>query len=178
VEKGLLSEDSPLREVLYPYRANTKCTEDLNYFYEKILVEREVLSRVDLPGTVLRLPKVYGPGRNQNLETVYSYKNRPNWRWTHGYVENVAAAITLAALHPAARGRVYNVGEMYTPTVQERLEAMPPSTIQPFETGSYNFDQNIAYDTTRIRTELGFEETVSFAEGLRSTFAQGSTPTF
>ena len=31
------------------------------------------------------------------------------------------AAIVLAALHPAAAGRIYNVGEEYTPTIAERL---------------------------------------------------------
>jgi uncharacterized protein YbjT (DUF2867 family) len=30
------------------------------------------------------------------------------WRWSRGYVENVAAAIALAATHPAAGGRTYN----------------------------------------------------------------------
>jgi nucleoside-diphosphate-sugar epimerase len=81
----------------------------LNYFYEKILVERHVLEQAQLPGTVLRLPKVYGPGGNANLATIYGYRDRLGWRWTHGYVENVAAAIALAALHPAAANRVYNL---------------------------------------------------------------------
>ena len=62
VEEGLLTEDSPLRNTFYPYRAQAKSPDELNYFYEKILVERQVLEQVRLPGTVLRLPKVYGPG--------------------------------------------------------------------------------------------------------------------
>jgi hypothetical protein len=41
----------------------------------------------------------------------------------------VAAAIALAALDPAATGRVYNVGEGDTPTVAERLAELPLSTI-------------------------------------------------
>jgi uncharacterized protein YbjT (DUF2867 family) len=36
------------------------------------------------------------------------------WRWTPGYVENVAAAIALAVDDERAAGRVYNVAE---PTV-------------------------------------------------------------
>jgi len=169
VEEGLLTEDSPLRTVLFPYRRQTTSAADLNYFYEKILVEQIVLGHTQLRGTVLRLPKVYGPEGNANLDTVYGYGDQPQWRWTHGYVENVAAAIVLAALHPAAANRIYNVGEAYTPTVSERLQQLPARKPAPAPAGNYNFRQNIAYDTSRIRTELGYQEPVSYREGLKRT---------
>ena len=168
IEEGLLTEDSPLRSALFPYRAEAKSESDLSYFYEKILVEREVLAQPALPATVLRLPKVYGPGGNADLATVYRNRNYPPWRWTHGYVENVAAAIVLAALHPAASGRVYNLGEAYTPTIAERLKSLPASSV-PSVDDNYDFRQNIAYDTTRIRRELGYEEPVNDDEALRRT---------
>ncbi len=91
--------------------------------YDKIAVERVVLANADLPGTVLRLPMVYGPGDSQHRLFEYLKRmddNRPtipvdeglaSWRWTRGYVENVAAAVALAATNPRATGRVYNVGE-------------------------------------------------------------------
>src|SRR5260370_32780308 len=116
LEEGLLTEDSPLRSVLYPYRAKAQTTSELAYYYEKILMERVALGDSDLPATVLRLPKVYGPGNNADLATVYQARHYPQWRWTHGYVENVAQAIVLAALHPASAGRISNVGEETTPT--------------------------------------------------------------
>lgn len=60
-----LTEDSPLREKLYPYRAATpRRADDPRQFmddYDKILVERTVMRDANLPGTVLRLPMVYGP---------------------------------------------------------------------------------------------------------------------
>ena len=59
IEEGLLHENSPLRSVLYPYRRQAKSTEDWAYDYEKILMERKILGDRDLPGVVLRLPKVY-----------------------------------------------------------------------------------------------------------------------
>lgn len=109
-----LKEDAPLREKLYPYG-----TEE----YEKILVERVVMGGLELPGTVLRLPAVYGPGDYQHR--LFPYLKRmdegragillgegmASWRWTHGYVEDVAAAITLAVVDERAAGRIYNVGE-------------------------------------------------------------------
>lgn len=169
VELGQLTEDSPLRTALYPYRKKALSPEDWVYHYEKILVERAVLSDRTLPGTVLRLPKVYGPGSNADLATVYQFRRHPQWRWTHGYVENVAAAIVLAALHPAAAGRIYNVGEERTPTVGERLAALPPSEVTEDRSNSSNFQQDIAYDTSRIRRELGYREPVLYEEGLART---------
>jgi len=168
-EQGLLHEECPLRSVLYPYRKQAASPDDWTYHYEKILVEREVLGDTSLPATVLRLPKVYGPGGNADLATVHSMRSHPRWRWTHGYVENVAAGIVLAATHPAAIGRVYNVGEEQTPTVAERLAGLPPSNVATDESSAYDFAQDIAYDTQRIRTELGYRELVSYEEGLRRT---------
>ena len=164
-EPGLLRENSPLRSVLYPYRSKAQSAADWTYDYEKILVEREFLR--DESAVVLRLPKVYGPGGNADLATVYSARGHPDWRWTHGYVENVAAAIALAATHPRAQG-IYNVGEDPTPTVGERLQHLPPPDI-PVSKEAFNYDQDIAYDTRRIRSELGYVEPVSYEEGLQRT---------
>ena len=171
IEEGLLHEDSSLRSVLYPYRKHAKSAGDWIYDYEKILVEREVLGDRDLPGVVLRLPKVYGPGNNADLATIYAFRHQPQWRWTHGYVENVAAAIALATTHPAASGKIYNVGESSTPTVGERLAKLPPSSITADESTHFNLAQDIAYDTSRIRSELGYVEHISYEEGLRKTLA-------
>jgi nucleoside-diphosphate-sugar epimerase len=119
----------------------------------------------------LRLPKVYGPGGNVNLATVYSFANQPAWRWTHGYVENVADAIVLAATHPCAVRRIYNVGEPHTPTVAERLATLPPSDLETDRESGFSFEHDIAYDTSRIREELGYQERVSYEEGIRRTLA-------
>jgi nucleoside-diphosphate-sugar epimerase len=176
VEAGLLSEESPQRTVLYPYRDPAKPLDDIANVYEKILVERVALSEPDLPGTVLRLPKVYGPGDNADLATVYGFRNHPQWRWTHGYVENVAAAIVLAALHPATAGQIYNVGEEHTPTVAGRLARLPESSVPINTDPKFNFEQDIAYDTARIRRELGFREIVDEEEAMRATAIKAASP--
>jgi nucleoside-diphosphate-sugar epimerase len=168
-EEGLLSEDAPLRTELFLYRAQASSEEALEYWYEKILAERAVRGAAGLPATILRLPKVYGPGSNEDLATIYQYRHHPDWRWTHGFVENVAAAVALAATHPSAGGRVYNVGEASTPTIAERLAPLPPSAIDPDLNSQFDFTQNIAYDTSRIRTELGYRETIPEEEALLRT---------
>jgi nucleoside-diphosphate-sugar epimerase len=165
VETGLLREDSPLRTVLYPYRDPGKRANDIANIYDKVLVERIAMSDRELPGTVLRLPKVYGRGDNADLATVYAFRDHPQWRWTHGYVENVAAAIVLTALHPAAARGTYNVGEEHTPTIAERLAMLPASSVPINVDPKLNFAQDIAYNTTRIR-ELGYREVVPEAEAM------------
>ncbi|HTU49684.1 MAG TPA: NAD-dependent epimerase/dehydratase family protein [Acidobacteriaceae bacterium] len=173
IDEGLLPEDAPLRTKLYPYRRQASSCEALQYWYEKILAERAVLSDPALPGTILRLPKVYGPDGNEDLATIYRYRNHPDWRWTHGFVENVAAAVVLVATHPLAGG-IYNVGEAYTPTIAERLAKLPLSTMELDLTDQLDFAQNMAYDTSRIRVELGYRETVSEEEGFLRTLHAGS----
>ncbi len=118
-----LAEDAPLRTQLYPYRAQARSEDDFLYHYDKIPVERAVMNDDRLPGTVLRLPKVYGPREPQRRLREYVRRmadGRPailleeaqaQWRWTRGYVENVAAAIALAAIDERAAGRIYNIGE-------------------------------------------------------------------
>lgn len=71
--------------------------------YDKILVERAVMGDADPVGTILRLPMVYGPGDPQHRLFQYLKRmddRRPailmdegaaGWRWSRGYVENVAA---------------------------------------------------------------------------------------
>lgn len=122
-----LTEDAPLREKPYPYRGTTlRSQDDAQSWmddYDKIPVERITLNTPELPGTILRLPMVYGP--RDTMHRLFGYlkrmdDNRPtilleegmaHWRWTRGYVENVATAIALAVTDERARGRIYNVGE-------------------------------------------------------------------
>jgi nucleoside-diphosphate-sugar epimerase len=194
---GLLSEESPLRRNLYPYRKQSKDPGDLLYNYEKILVERAVMSDPELAGTILRLPAVYGPGDNRHgfsahlkrmddgRPAILLDENQARWRWSHGYVENIAAAITLAVTDDRASGRIYNVGEESVPTTAERVRLLAklvgwpgdivrlPRTSPPLHLrDAYNYSQDLAYDTTRIGSELGYKETVSVDEGLRRTIAE------
>ena len=161
-----LTEDAPLRGALYPYRAQAAALGAYAQDYEKILAETVVRDSA-LPSTVLRLPKVYGPEDNARLATVYGFASRPQWRWTHGHVENVAAAIALAATHPAAIGRTYNVGEAVTPTMGERLARLPAREASG-PPPDFDYRQDMAVDTGRIRQELGFTEQIDEAAAMRT----------
>jgi nucleoside-diphosphate-sugar epimerase len=160
IEPTPLSEEAPLREHLFPYRESAPSADDLKYWYDKILVETVVRSRSEFPGTVLRLPKVYGPQENADLATVYGFRCQPQWRWTHGFVENVAKAIAVAVCDPRAANSVFNVGEAHTPTMAERLMRLPERQVALAKDDGKNFAQDIAYDTSKIRRELGYGEAV------------------
>lgn len=189
-----LTERSPLREALYPYRGSNipfACRDD----YEKILVERIVMNQTGLPGTVLRLPAVYGPGDKQHRLRRYLRRmddGRPaivlgdseaRWRWTRGYVGNVAAAIVLAVTDARAAGQTYNVGDDPTLTELEWIqrigkvvgwggdvvtipdEQLPAQLRQP-----YDWRYHLATDTRRVREALGYREPVSQQEAIEATF--------
>lgn len=193
---ALLTEESPLREHLYPYRGQTKGPAHLTYDYEKILVERVVLHDSALSGTVLRLAKVYGPGDPQHH--TYEYWKRMNdgrpailleegqaqWRWTRGYVENVAAAIALAAAHEGPGNHVYNVGEDLALAETEWIQSIGqaagwygqvktvPRCLLPVNLAlPFDWRHHLAADTSRIRTELGYSEPVARTDALKQTIA-------
>ena len=195
-QSTLLREDSPLRDNLYPYRKTAKGPDDWVYHYEKILVERVVMSDPRLPGTILRLPAVYGPGDSDHrffshLKRMRDHRpgilldqDQARWRWSHEYGENVASAITLAAMDDRASGQTYNIGEELVPTTVERVRQLakvaawtgevvrlPRASLPSHLRDSYNYSQDLAYDTSRIRSELGYRGAVSVDDGIRRTVA-------
>ena len=106
------------------------------------------------------------------------------WRWTRGYVKNVAAAVVLAVVDERAKGRTYNVGEQETLTEAEWVRAIGraagwdgeilvvPGTSTPEHlVPDIDTDQHLIANTTRIRQELGYSEKVSREEALRRAVA-------
>jgi hypothetical protein len=53
IELTPLTEESPLRTVLFPYRIQAKGPDDFLYSYDKIPVEQVVLGDPEFPGTIL-----------------------------------------------------------------------------------------------------------------------------
>lgn len=191
-----LSEDAPLRESLYPYRAHAEGPQDFKYHYDKMLVERVVMSDEELPGTILRLPAVYGPGDTQHR--LFGYLKRMDdgrpfilleegqarWRWTRGYVEVVADAIALAVTNERAANRIYNVGERLALTEADWVRSIglaagwkgevvfvPKDFLPEHLWTTADYEHHLSTDTGRIRAELGYNERVSRREALRRTIA-------
>src|SRR5262249_48743011 len=67
LQRGPLTEESELRQNAHVYppeliRRIQSIFEWVDTAYDKVSVERAVLENTSVPGTVLRLPMVYGPG--------------------------------------------------------------------------------------------------------------------
>jgi len=190
-----LDEDAPLRETRYPYRGYGLSFEHADD-YDKILVEHVVLDQPDLPATVLRLPAVYGPGDKGYRLRPYLQRmadGRPailladeqaRWRWTRGYVGNVAAAIALALTNGRARGGIYNVGDNPTPTEHEwverigaaagwhgRVVTVPSDELPTHLRQPLDWRYDLHTSTVRIRRERGYAEPVSSQDAWERTFA-------
>ena len=191
-----LAEDAPLRETRYPYRQFAERLGQWVYEYDKILVEQVVMGDAQLPCTVLRLPCVYGPRDQQQRtfeylkrmddgrEAVLIGERRAAWRWTRGHVENVAAAIALAATDDRAAGRTYNVGDLNALSELEWARAIaeaanwtgefvtvPDEGLPAHLRTPYDYAHHIESDTRPIRRELDYTERVARPVALQQTVA-------
>jgi nucleoside-diphosphate-sugar epimerase len=189
-----MNEDAPLREQLYPYR-DLHPPDDRMYDYDKIPVEQTYLAEPDLPGTVMRLPAVYGPNDYQHRPFPYLRRmvdgrrwvildeRGAHWRWSRTFVTNAAEAITRAVIDERASGRIYNVAEPGALTETEWVQAIGAAygwsgeiiTLPTEEVPEYlrdevlDFAQHLVADTTRIREELGYREPVELGEAMERT---------
>ncbi len=189
-----MTEDAPLRDRLYPYR-DLFPPDSRMYTYDKIPVEQTYLGEPGLPGTILRLPAVYGPDDYQHRPFPYLKRmvdgrrwilldeQGATWRWSRTYVENAAEAIMMAVVNDAASGRIYNVAEPVAPAEKQWVESIGaafgwPGQVVTLPTGDVpehlrdedlNFAQDLVADTTSIRDELGFREPVETQEAIART---------
>lgn len=197
----LLGEDAPLRTRLHPYRATPpRAADDPRAWmddYDKIPIERAVAARMDLPAVVVRLPMVYGPRDRQRR---FAWAIRPMlakaptievdaqwaaWRTTYGYVDDVAAGLGLAATHPAAAGRTYNLGPLEADDHIHwarrfaallgwtgELRPIPREAVaEPLRAhlDSLDLAWPMVTDTRRIRAELGYREVAGAEDALHRT---------
>jgi nucleoside-diphosphate-sugar epimerase len=168
----------------------------LDEHYDKVSVERQVLSDHAFPGTVLRLPMIYGPGDyghrfhavlkriDDGRRQIIFAADVATWRTPRGYVDDVGAAVALAAVSPESAGRIYNVCEAesfseldwarkiasaagwtgeFVVLPQDRT---PKHLLMPGNTA-----QHLVVSSERIRKELGYQEAVSREEAIRRTIA-------
>jgi len=194
-----LTESSALRTKLQTYPdAQIRSLQEifgwLDDEFDKIPVERAILDDRELPGTIVRLPMVYGPGDRlhrfrpvlsqidqQQAEMLFE-ERQAAWRSPRGFVENVGAAIALVATAPRAAGRIYNVAERESWSELEwaqhiaraagwhgRFVVLPPDRTPAHLKRPGNFDQHWVVDSGRIREELGYREPISREAAIRRT---------
>lgn len=193
IEKGefttdIMTEESPVRTVIYPYRSISK-EDDWQYHYDKILVEQQFMRNSSVPSTVLRLPMIYGPNDSQfrlsqYLKTMKTsneitlHSTEAKWRTSRGFVENVAHAITLAIVDPKAANQIYNVAEDFAFTELEWVKTIKEHYKWDGQifvdeaavvSDGFNPEQHLVISSKKIRDELGYKEIVPFEEGIQQT---------
>jgi UDP-glucose 4-epimerase len=187
----------------------TPATASSGYARSKLEAEAAVLGRTRSDGTpvgvVLRLAAVYGPRVKGNYLSLVRYlaSGRPvpilpgSNRRTLVFETDVARAAVLAASHPAAAGRIFNVTDGSIHTVRgidaairaalgrraSRL-GVPLPAAQAFVNGTRwalrgplarvagaidKYAEDVAVDGGRIQRELGFTPEIDLEEGWRRT---------
>lgn len=174
-----------LRDTIYPW---------MDEEYDKIPVEQAVLSDARLPGTVLRLPMIYGPGDpvqrflavlkriDDGRRQIIFADDVAAMRTPRGYVEDVAAAIVLAATLPQAAGRTYNVCEIESFSELDWAKKIAAAanwngefvTLPHDRTPKHllwpgNTAQHLVATSDRIRKELGYREFIPRDEAICRT---------
>jgi nucleoside-diphosphate-sugar epimerase len=194
-----LTEDSELRTsaITYPPEVLKRAQTIYGWMdaeYDKIPVEQAVLGDPKLPGTILRLPMIYGPGDpahrfhpilkriNDGRKQIIFADDVAPLRTPRGYVEDVANAVALAATSPQAAGRVYNVCE--TESFGEldwarkiavgthwagEFVVLPHDRTPKHLLWPANTAQHVVASSERIRKELGYRELVPREEAIRHT---------
>ncbi|MDR1530756.1 MAG: NAD-dependent epimerase/dehydratase family protein [Clostridiales bacterium] len=190
VEAVPFTEESPLRDVRFPYRGVPGI--DIGYYYDKILVEQAALRSPLLDTVIARLGMVYGrndPNRrfkdivrriNRGDNTIEIHEKAAALKTCKCYAENVAHGIALASQKGAA-GEIYNIADKEVLSELEWYRTVAglmnwggkflmTSADDNFELAkTANLDQHLMLDSTKIRKELGFAEIVPLEAGLRKT---------
>lgn len=195
------TEESPLRSMRFPYRGNPRrpkgVDDALIEDYDKIPIEEAARADGRFDSVILRLPMIFGPHDKQH-RFAWAINNAvaggalaidaraARSRNSYGYIDDMAEALVLAALHPAAAGRTYNAAQTQVRTARQWAEvildvmgvAADIVEVGPDARGilveraeAADLDYPLTLDSTRIRAELGFAETVDERVALERTIA-------
>jgi nucleoside-diphosphate-sugar epimerase len=104
------------------------------------------------------------------------------WVLSRGYVDNVASGIADAVMDARAANRTNNVADLRALSERHWIEQLadgcgwrgqivevPDQTVPSALRLQGNVAQHLVFDTSRIRTELGYRERISLAESMRRT---------
>jgi nucleoside-diphosphate-sugar epimerase len=182
-----IHEQSPLRDVLYPYRGRLDI--DIAHDYEKIVVERAALESSVIEAVVLRTGMVYGENdyNHRFLEPIRKMyqghkrielpKDMANFRACRCYVENIAHGVKLA-VESGISGEIYNLASQEVLSEIEWYRQIAKlmdwkGNISVNEKSAlsdgFNPKQHLVLDISKIQTELNYSEIFSIRDGLLNT---------
>ena len=147
---------------------------------------RAYVETYGLPATITNCCNNYGPYQfpekviplftsraldDQALPVYQSSQNKREWL----HVDDHCRAIDLV-LHHGTVGETYNVGSGVEASVEQIADAVLAATGRPLSLKETvpdrpSHDRRYLLDSTKIRTQLGWEPTVEFEQGLADTVA-------
>lgn len=199
IHRAPATEESPLRSMRHPYRGNPNRPKgvDATLFdeYDKLSIEEALSSDNRLPYAILRPPMIFGPNDPQRRfgwaidaarrgQDVSLDARAAGWLNSYAYVDDVAAALALLAVHPKAEGRTWNVAYPEARPqrwwLQEIFRLLGSGTkIEEVDPAAHGLlsERAMAMDlrypltlgSARIRHELGYSESMPEAEALSRT---------
>lgn len=197
IEAGSITEGNPLLAVDMPLiTSGPRMHPWPGAQRDMMAAELAIMGMSELPGTLLRLPLIYGVSdflhrihgdlrrMDDGRPAIIVQEDLADWRWSRGYVENMAEAIALAVDKDKAAGRIYNVADSTALSTVEWIKAIGktagwrgkvvtvPSDQLPEEMRTHiESDQHLVVDTKRIRSELGYSDVASINQALARTVA-------
>jgi nucleoside-diphosphate-sugar epimerase len=160
--------------------------------YNNLDIERVALGQDALAVTITRLPAVFGPRDTQNRigslieklresgDELRLHPANANFRWSRGYVGNVADMLLACAADRRPGNRIYNLGypegtsniELYEMVVdvigwEGRIVVTEDGTDPPKE----DLTQHFTGDISKFRREFNYSDRVSMEEAVKLTVA-------
>jgi nucleoside-diphosphate-sugar epimerase len=164
--------------------------EGLTEEIDNLNAERVVLGQQDLPATITRLPAVFGPGDYQRRigEMIDKLKAsdgelklhpiQANFRWTWGYVENIADMLLESVGDRRSGNRVYSLGYPAGVSVLELYEMVADviewgGSVVVTEDGTEEPEQDLTQhwiaDSTKFRRDFDYSERISLEKAITLT---------
>lgn len=145
---------------------------------------RAYFETYDLPVTITNCANNYGPYQfpekviplfatralaDQTLPLYASTQNRREWLHVDDHCRAVEAVLLRGRI-----GETYHVGSGVEASIEEIADAVleatgKPQSLKTIVPDRPGHDRRYLLDTTKIRTELGWEPTVEFTQGVRET---------
>jgi nucleoside-diphosphate-sugar epimerase len=161
-------------------------TEEIDNLY----IEKVALAQDELPVTVTRLPGVFGPRDYQRrignmidkLEKsdglVKLYPTAADFRWTWGYVFNIADMLIECALDRRPGNHIYNLGYADSLSVMQMHQMVADllgwegeiiATEEGVTKPTGDYAQHWNSDSSKFRRDFNYEERIPMREAFRLT---------
>jgi nucleoside-diphosphate-sugar epimerase len=180
-DKSPITETSPLRTTLYPYKIIGKRSDK----YDKIPLEMAARACDNLDTRILRLPMMFGRGdRNRRFQSVSDAirstgritlpRVDAEWRPPLLYIDDAATGIAAASLLTSSTDLSLHLGADKHPTWAEHAAGFADAVNRDLEITIHEDNQkslqNIVLDSSKTRDILDWKPNITMPEAYKNTW--------